>query len=156
MLFEDDGLHIRKIDHEIDDREAHIREFRRDLLQRRAIGEADGDDRRMAIACETGQRLLALGVVLDLEVAIGDAGFLLEGLGAVIGGLVEGFVEFPADIEGDGRLDLCCGWHGQQSRKAAETARRFIVKISLERHRSRDLTLFLELARGAGLSITRS
>src|SRR4030095_10998295 len=45
--------------------------------------------------------LLALRLVRHLELAIRDAGFLLEALGAGVGGLVEGLVELPAHVEHD-------------------------------------------------------
>ena len=63
-------------------RELGVREFLGDLLQRGLLGEADGHDRRVAVAGEAAQGLLALGVVLELEIAVIDAGVLLELLGA--------------------------------------------------------------------------
>ena len=83
-----------------------IREFGRDLLERCGPGEAGHDDRIVAVFGEVAQRLLALRVVLDLEIAIFDAGFGLELLGAVEGRLVEGFVELAAEIVDDRRLDV--------------------------------------------------
>ena len=80
----------------VDQDELGIREFGGDLLERRCPGEGHGDDRVEALAGEVAQRLLALGVVRRLEVAVGDAGFLLELFGAVIGGFVEGLVELAA------------------------------------------------------------
>ena len=52
-------------------------------------------------------RLLALGLVGDLELAIGDAGLGLELLGAVEHAFVEGLVELAADVEDDGGLVVC-------------------------------------------------
>ena len=59
----------------------------------------------MPVAGEPAQRLLALGVVLGLEIAVLDAGLLLELLGAGIDALVEGFVELAAEIVDDGGLE---------------------------------------------------
>ena len=42
----------------------------------------------------------------DLELAVRDPGLLLEALGAVVGGLVEGLVELAAHVEDDGRLEV--------------------------------------------------
>ena len=66
-----------------------------------------------AVAGEAAQRLLALRVVGGLEVAKLDAGLGLELLGAVEGGLVEGFVELAAQVVDDRRLDV-----GGECRKA--------------------------------------
>ena len=78
---------------------------RRDLRQRGLPGKADGHDRREAVLGELAQDLLALRLVLDLEVAEIDAGFLLELCRAVEHALVEGFVELAAKIIEDGGLD---------------------------------------------------
>ena len=78
----------------------------RSKLYRLLEGEAHRHDRAVAVLGELLQRLLALRVVRDLEIAIVDAGFLLEFLGAVIGGFVEGFVELAAEIVDDGGLDV--------------------------------------------------
>jgi Fe2+ transport system protein FeoA len=105
MLLEEDRADVGQVDHHVDDGEIGVGELRRDLLQRVAVGEADGDDGVVAAAGEAAQRLLALGVVLDLEIAVVDAGLGLELLGAGIGGLVEGFVELAAEVVDDRRLD---------------------------------------------------
>ncbi len=52
------------------------------------------------------KRLIPLAFVGDLEFQVLDAGLVLEPFGAVIGGLVEGFVELAAHIEDDGRLEI--------------------------------------------------
>ena len=78
MLLEHDRLHVRQVDDGVDDGELGLGEFGGDLLERRRPGEAGIDDRREAVLGELAQRLLALRVVLDLEVAVGDAGLLLE------------------------------------------------------------------------------
>ena len=106
MLLEHDGLHVRLLDHRVDDRELGLRELLGDLLQRRLLAEAHGHDRREAVAGEAAQRLLALGVVLRLEIAVVGAGVLLELLGALIDALVEGLVELAAEIVDD------CGLEG--------------------------------------------
>ena len=53
---------------------------------------------------EAAERLLALGVVLELEVDVGAAGVGLPLFGAVEGGFVEGFVELAAEVIDDGRI----------------------------------------------------
>ena len=58
----------------------------------------------IALVGEVADGLLALGLVGDLELAIGDAGLGLELLGAVVHALVEGLVELAADVEDDGGL----------------------------------------------------
>ena len=55
---------------------------------------------------KAAQRLLALRVVLDLEVAKIDSGILLELHRAVRHAFVEGLVEFATEIIDDRRLDL--------------------------------------------------
>jgi hypothetical protein len=64
------------------------------------------DDRVVAVLGEFAQRLLALGVVLDFEVAVFDAALGLEFLRPVESGFVEGFVELAAEIINDRRLDV--------------------------------------------------
>jgi hypothetical protein len=60
------------------------------------------------------QRLLALGLRGDLELAIRDARLLLEALDAVVGRLVEGLVELAAHVVHDGGLGTghACAGHG--------------------------------------------
>ena len=53
-----------------------------DFFDGRRLAESHGHDRRMALAGEAAQSLLALGIVLGLEIAVVDAGILLELLGA--------------------------------------------------------------------------
>ena len=101
-----------------------VGEFLGDLLERVRPGEADGDDRVEALAGEVAERLFALGVVLDLEVAIGDAGLLLELLGAVEGRLVERLVELAADVVDDRRLR-------QRARAAVPRARAAAAPITI-------------------------
>ena len=69
-----------------------------DRGQRRGPGEARDDDGRKALLGELADGLLALGVARNLEVAVIAAGFLLVLLGAIIGSLVEGFVELAATV----------------------------------------------------------
>src|SRR4029078_8461032 len=64
------------------------------------------DDRVAAVLGEAAQRLLALRGVGHFELDVGGAGLGLELFGAVIGSLVEGFVELAAKIVEDGRLDI--------------------------------------------------
>ena len=76
-------------------------------LERRLEQEADGDDRVVAFPREGFEHLLALLIRLDLEFAeLHSAILFREALGAVIGGLVEGLVEFGADVIDDRRLDF--------------------------------------------------
>jgi hypothetical protein len=105
MLLEDDRLHVRQFDDHVDDREFQVRELGRDLLQGGGLREANGDDRRMAIAGEAAQGLLDLGVVGRLEIAEVDIRLLLELLGADEDTLVEGFIELAALVVDDRRLD---------------------------------------------------
>jgi len=60
----------------------------------------------LRFARHVAQRLLALGLVGHLELAIRDPRLLLEALGAGVGGLVEGLVELPAHVEHDGGNEL--------------------------------------------------
>ena len=60
---------------------------------------------REAVAGEAAQRLLALGVVLGLEIAVFGAGVLLELLGARMDAFVEGLVELAAEIVDDRGLE---------------------------------------------------
>ena len=69
MLVEDHRAHVRLVDHHVDDGELGVGELRRHGLHRRAVGEAGDDDRVVALLGEAAQRLLALGVVLQLELA---------------------------------------------------------------------------------------
>ena len=107
MLLEHDGLDVRQVHHHVDDGELEVRIFLGDLLDGRGLGEARRDDRRIALVGEVADGLLALGLVGDLELAIGDAGLGLELLGAVEHALVEGLVELAADVEDDGGLVVC-------------------------------------------------
>ena len=111
MLVEDDRAHVRLLDHHVDDGEVGVGELRRHGLHRRAVGEAGDDDRVVAALGEAAQRLLALGVVLQLELLVGDAGLGLEALGALEGGLVERAVELAAEVEDDRRVGVL-GLHG--------------------------------------------
>ena len=106
LFLEDHRADIRLVDDHVDDGELEIRKFCRDLVQRGRPGEAGHDDRIVAVFGEAAQRLFALRGVLDFELEIVDAGFGLEFLGAVEGGLVEGFVELAAEIVDERRLDV--------------------------------------------------
>ena len=106
MLLEHDRGDIRRFDDHVDDGELRVGEFRRDLLHRFGMAEADGDDRREAALGEFAQGLLALAVVLDLEILIGDAGVGLEFLSTHEGAFVEGFVVAAAEVVDDRRLDI--------------------------------------------------
>ena len=96
MLLEQHRAHVGQVDHGVDDGEAGVRKFLGHLLDRRGLQEADADDGIVAARGELAMRLGELRVVADLEVAIGDAGFLGEAFGPHVGALVEGAVELVA------------------------------------------------------------
>ena len=106
MLLEHDRLHVRLVDHHVDDAELGVGEFAGDFLERGRPGEADGHDRREAVLGEFAQHLLALRVALDFEIAEIDARFLLEFRRAVEDAFVEGLVELAAEVVDDRRLDV--------------------------------------------------
>ena len=58
---------------------------------------------------KAAQGLLALGVALQLELAVGNAGFFLEALGAGVGHFVEGFIELAAKVKDHSRIGLRAG-----------------------------------------------
>ena len=68
--------------------------------------EADRDHDVGAALGHAPQRLIALGLVGDLELEIVDAGLVLEPLGTGVGGLVERLVELAAHVEDDRRGEL--------------------------------------------------
>ena len=70
MLLEDDRLDVRQVHHRVDDRELEIRELLGDLLHAGRLGEADAHGDLGAAAGHVAQRLLPLGLVRDLELAI--------------------------------------------------------------------------------------
>ncbi len=99
LLLEGDGLHVGQRHHHVDDGEVHVGEFLGDLLERHGLREADGDDRVLAPLGKTPMGLLELRLVAGLELGDGDAGFLVEALGALAHAFVEGFVELAAGRE---------------------------------------------------------
>ena len=99
-------LDVRLVNDRVDDGELRVRILGRQLFQRRGPVEADNHDRVVAVTGEAAQRLLALGVVADFELAVFNAGFGLELFRAVEGCFVEGFVELAAEIENERRLDV--------------------------------------------------
>ena len=117
VLLEHDRLDVGQVDDRVDDRELEFGELLGDLLHAAGLGEADADDDLGAPPRHVAQRLLALGLGRHLELAIRDARFLLEALGAVVGGLVEGLVELAAHVEDDGRAELL-GAGGRQGEPA--------------------------------------
>src|SRR3546814_8547785 len=98
-LLEHDGAHIGQLDHGIDDGKAGIRKFLGDLGQGVRLGEADAEDGVGAALRHAAQRLLALGLVGDLELAVLDTGFLLDPLDAVVDALVEGLVVLATTVD---------------------------------------------------------
>ena len=113
MLLEHDGLDVGQVHHHVDDGELEVRIFLGDLFDRGGLGEARGDDGLVALVGEVADGLLALGLVGDFELAIGDPGLGLELLRAVEHAFVERLVELAADVEDDGRLVLGqCGRAG--------------------------------------------
>ncbi len=103
MLLEDHGLDVGRVDHAVDEGELHLRQLGGDGLDGRGLGEAHGDDDVGAAPGHVAQGLLALGLGRGLELHVGDVGRLAEILGAVEGGLVEGFVELAAHVVEDAR-----------------------------------------------------
>ena len=101
MLLEDDRLNVRQIDHTVDQRELGVGELPGDHLDRRGLGEANGEHDIGAAAGHAPQRLLALGLVGDLELGVFDAGLLAEPLNAAIDSFVERPVELAAHVEHD-------------------------------------------------------
>ena len=114
MFIEDDRLDVRQIDHHVDNGEFQIGIFLGDLFDRRGLGKARRDNRRIALVGEVADGLFALGLVGDFELAISHAALGLELLRAVEHRLVEGLVELAADIEHNGRFVV--GGHGGGSR----------------------------------------
>ena len=115
MLLEDEGLHVRLVDHHVDDGELGVRELGGDLLYRGAHVEADGDDGAVATAGQTTQALLALGFVLGFELLDLDAFVLVVDFDAVAEhGFVEGLVEFACGVIDDGGLGGCLGGQGSE------------------------------------------
>ena len=122
-------LHVGLVDDHVDDAELGLGELVGDFRQRGGPGEARHQDRAEAVLGELAQHLLALGVVLDFEVAEGDSGVLGEFRRAVVDALVEGFVELAAEVIDDRGLDDVGrqdGGRGEQrrgeSRKLGECA----------------------------------
>ena len=117
VLLEHDRLDVGLVDHHVDDGEFQVRIFLGDLLDGCRLGEARGDDGRIALVGEVADGLFALGLVGDLELAIGDAGLLLELLRTVVHAFVERLVELAANVEDDGGLrvirERCAGGEGQ-------------------------------------------
>ena len=124
-----DRLHIGLVDDSVDDGEFGVREFVGDLAERGRPGEADGHDRREAVFGEFAQDLLALRVVLDFEIAVGDAAVLLELFGAVEDAFVEGFVELAAEVVDDGGLDL--GRVGRAEASSPPAMRAVVMRLDL-------------------------
>ena len=106
MLVEDDRAHVGLVDDRVDQHELRVGEFRRDDLHGGGVRKARDDDRVVPALREAAQRLLALGVLLEFELGVFDARLLLEPLGALVGGLVEGFVELAAPVEDDRRVGV--------------------------------------------------
>ena len=73
LFLEDDGLHVRQIDHHVDDRELEIGIFLGDFFKGSGLGKARGDDRAVALVGKVADGLFALGFVGDFKFAVGDA-----------------------------------------------------------------------------------
>jgi hypothetical protein len=110
-------LHIRLVDDSVDDDEPGLGKAVGDGLDCGALIKADGDDDRRAAPDQGRQCLDALAVVVDLDFVIGDAGFRLEPLGAVVGRLVEGFVELRTLRIDDRRGGLVRGGRRRDGRQ---------------------------------------
>ena len=119
------------------------RRIRRDLIHGRGVGEAHGDHRVGAALGETAERLLALGLARQLDLAVGLAGLLGPALGALVGGLVERLVELAAEVVDDRRF-------GQRGAGAEGEERGRAEHLSHERHEGLPvLRRSLRLERGA-------
>jgi len=90
----------------VDDGELEIRELPGHSLRAACLGEPDPDDDLRPTPRHVAQRLLALGLVRHLELAIRDGRLLLEAFGAGVRGLVEGLVELSPHVEHDRRDEL--------------------------------------------------
>ena len=98
-------LHVRLLDHHVDDRELGVGEVGRDRRSGTSPKAKPVITTGLAPRLgEAAQRLFALGVGLHLELLVGAAGLGLAPLGAVEGGLVERFVELAAEVEDDRRI----------------------------------------------------
>src|SRR6185295_11403790 len=120
VLLEHDRLDIGQIHDRVDDGELDGGELLGHLLHAAGLGEADAHDDLRATPRHVAQRLLALGLRGDLELAIRDARLLLEALGPVVGPFVEGLVELAAHVEHDGRGELLGGGaagHGREGER---------------------------------------
>ena len=97
----------------VDDREAGVRVLRGDLGDVLAVGEADGDDRVVALVGELGEQVGAVGGV-GVGAQLGDlAAVVLDGrLDARVGGVVERTVTPAAGVVGEADLEVtaarCC------------------------------------------------
>ena len=108
------------VDDRVDDRELRCRGTR--PRSSRAGSRRRSRPRRRCRAAlrHAAQRLLALALVGDLELEIGDAGLLLELLGAVVGGLVERLVELAAHVEDDRGLEVLGGLRRSRGQRQGE------------------------------------
>ena len=106
LLAEVDRLDVWQVDGAVDDRELHGGKLLRDLFDGRGLREADRHNDRRTAPGELGHHLLTLCGVGDLELAEGDAGFLLETLRPPAGGLVERTVKLAAEIVNDGGQEI--------------------------------------------------
>ena len=91
----------------VDDREADLREVRGDRSTDVAVGEADTDDRVVAVLGEGAQTVLASGLglaVLGLGLGAGGAELVDRLLHADGGGVVERLVAATADVVGEADL----------------------------------------------------
>jgi hypothetical protein len=82
MLLEDDRTHVRLVDDHVDDGELGVGELGGDLFEGGGPGEAGHDDRVVAVLGEAAQACSRCASFCDFEVAVVDAGFGLELLGA--------------------------------------------------------------------------
>ena len=126
LFLEHDRLNVGLVHHHVDDDELRLGELRRHLLHGTGLAEADGDDGAQPVARELAHRLLALGIVLDLEIAERDPRVFLELLGAVERAFVEALVELAADIVDQSRLDVggpCGSTHRDGQARARQKSR---------------------------------
>ena len=106
LLGEDERRDVVALDHGVDDAEGGLRVLLGGGLQRGAVGEADADDRVVALLGQRDQALLLVGVRLTvggLDVGGLVAELLLRLLQTGERGVVEGLVALAADVVRDGK-----------------------------------------------------
>ena len=109
MLFEFDRQYIGLIHGAVDDHKVGVWIIRCDDLQNGTKRKTGHNNRVGAGLCKATQRLLTLCIRLQLDFTIGATSFIGPTLRAIECGFVEGFIEFAAKIEDQGRILSHCG-----------------------------------------------